>query len=863
MPPLNNIWTLEYVAAGQSVMTGLEKALADWGFANPKLEFVSQQRSRFMVQVPGATNLVAAPPIPFEGYVVLRRNRTGSGTAWSGGQIVFQGRQTTRTGIADPPAPRDQLTFSDAMYDLENLVFQQKWQFNKPIVTDYFSRLNLFQLYSQPTAITSMVNGVRIVTITLAQGMTLNNGNSVSVFAVPSVGLDNLAFPVTVIATDGSGNATQVTIPAQISPATYAGGATLFANSQLQTNGQQIQNIIDYANSAGVQIQSGTIDLNWELPIYPVRCVSCMSAIEICLKATPDAVHWIDYTAIPPTFNCRQRPNLTALSLPYADGIRHVSSEIVPRYDLQPTQVVLQYQRTDTINGQPVSSKATDVIGTPDNGGPVSTDDTLVTGKKVRAMVVAIDLRGVAANELSVKVTSSAIPTFIDPGPPVNLTVPTLAWWTQKKQSLGAKDITNLAYVPASLVVVDDNGNDYSLTWQNLFPNEHVDGEIDTWMGKTCITVTVKADFTYVQSDDSDRILAKIGSAKPHNIQVRVKLTNSGPGVVTYQTLQSFVSGETPPVGLAANIFNSLSILAHEGRHEILDPGFDVASVIPGPQYALNLTGGMAEWATMLATIQSCELDLVKKRATISFGPPKHIAPGDMEELLQFWRYRVVYDNPNLRISADPSIGKSQLGGQTNKENTEHSNPNEGLKTHAAPNPASGNTTFIQHDAFNQLIVLKVIDPTGTIIPTKPYIRIALGDAFSSDTPPVAQNMFIQEWTVCLADGSQARALFLSSAPYGKSAGPALLVTSTSPAPTFYSRSLPLGNGVTGGVVSGLGLSFGPVRAIATVSRPAGGLILIATVDPASITTDGFTFQLSGMTDSANYVLDYILIPGP
>jgi hypothetical protein len=731
------MWTLEY--------SGTEKSITDWGFTFPVLEFTSQDRTVFKVTVPGAVNLVAAPPIPFEAQVKVRRNRTGTGTGpWTGGEIVFVGRQVTRHSAAQPQEPLDVLTFADAWYDLENLVFQQHWQYGNPSATTYFSRLNLFQLYSQPTVITSMVNGVGIVTITLAAPMTLNNNDSVSVYAVPSVGLDNTAFPVTVI------DSTHVTIPGQIT-GTYVSGAFLYANSQLQTNGQQIQEIINFANSAGVNIQPGVIDLNWDLPIYPVRGVSCASAIQICLKATPDAVHWIDYTTTPPSFNCRQRPALAALNLPFADGVRHVSSEIVPRFDLVASQVVLQYQRTDTIAGQPVNNFSVDAY------------PLLSTGLALRALVVPIDLRGAVASEISVQVSSVAIPTSVVGGQ----TVPTNTWWQQKKKSLGDSDIANLTYQAGSLTVIDDDGNNYSATWQSLFPNEHISGEMASWMKKTCKTVTIAANFTYDQKDAATRTISKIQAAKPHRIQVRVKLTDSGPGDVTYQTLESFASGETAPVGLAQKIYTSLQVLQHEGTHTIVDNNFDTTSIIPGPQYALNLTGGLTEWTTMLATIQHVSLDIFHHTCEVTFGPVKHLSPGDLEELLQFWRFRFVYDNLGLRISGQSSSGKPQLGGQSAKENTEHANPNEALKTHQA-DAGGGNSTFIQHDAPNGWIVLKIVDGSGNTVAGQSNIRIALGDAVSGSS--VNKSLFIQEWAVCVPDGSGGfltkNALFLSSVPY-------------------------------------------------------------------------------------------------
>jgi len=137
-------WTLLYA--------GTEKSFQDWGFTDPRMRLVSQAQSTFTVRVPGVANLVAAPPIPFRGQVTIRRNRSFGSGVYSGGSIVFQGRQVTRKGAANSESPSDMLTFADAWWDLENLAFQQQWNFLAGASPGWFSRLNLFQRYDVVTA---------------------------------------------------------------------------------------------------------------------------------------------------------------------------------------------------------------------------------------------------------------------------------------------------------------------------------------------------------------------------------------------------------------------------------------------------------------------------------------------------------------------------------------------------------------------------------------------------------------------------------------------------------------------------------------------------------------------------------------
>ncbi|MCC5790965.1 MAG: hypothetical protein JJT75_15145 [Opitutales bacterium] len=77
----------------------------------------------------------------------------------------------------------------------------------------------------------------------------------------------------------------------------------------------------------------------------------------------------------------------------------------------------------------------------------------------------------------------------------------------------------------------------------------------------------------------------------------------------------------------------------------------------------------------------------------------------------------------------------------------------------------------------------------------------------------------------------------------------------------MYSGSATIPSGVSTVPVSGLSLPGKPDRILATVSRPgSGGANIFATVDANSITADGFTARLSGLTPDANHTLDWVAI---
>jgi hypothetical protein len=66
--------------------------------------------------------------------------------------------------------------------------------------------------------------------------------------------------------------------------------------------------------------------------------------------------------------------------------------------------------------------------------------------------------------------------------------------------------------------------------------------------------------------------------------------------------------------------------------------------------------------------------------------------------------------------------------------------------------------------------------------------------------------------------------------------------------------------GVDSVAVTGLGLASVPAQVLVTVRKVTGGLNLFATVRSDSITTGGFTADLSAATDAATYQLDYLVV---
>jgi hypothetical protein len=72
--------------------------------------------------------------------------------------------------------------------------------------------------------------------------------------------------------------------------------------------------------------------------------ISCAEAIKRCLKWTPDASSWFDYSVEVPTMYIQQRPfNITTVLDLANKNLIKGTERITPRYDLRPTGVVFNY----------------------------------------------------------------------------------------------------------------------------------------------------------------------------------------------------------------------------------------------------------------------------------------------------------------------------------------------------------------------------------------------------------------------------------------------------------------------------------------------------------------------------------------
>jgi hypothetical protein len=130
----------------------------------------------------------------------------------------------------------------------------------------------------------------------------------------------------------------------------------------------------------------------------------------------------------------------------------------------------------------------------------------------------------------------------------------------------------------------------------------------------------------------------------------------------------------------------------------------------------------------------------------------------------------------------------------------------------------------------------------------KIQIRRGVEAQRGSVTPDAGELLFTtDEHELFVGDGATAGGLFVGG---GSSFGYVQKIRGTQA----------MASGVDSVTVSGLGLASVPAQVLVTMRKATGGLNLFATVRGDSITTGGFTADLSAATDAATYELDYLVI---
>jgi hypothetical protein len=647
-----------------------------WGFTYCTLHLKSRAASLLILDR-GGDDPADAPIIPYGGQITI------AVTMGDGSTYYWKGKRRDFNGQANPDAPRTSLQFEDVWGALNRTTFQHFWKMNSGSgVTDvYFSRLNLFQ----------------------------------DISAGPGV-----------------------------------------AWTYLDAHDQIVQ-IVDFAQTnCGLPVQCGTVDPVWNMPVFAVKAISCAYALQLVMKPMPDMVTAMDYSTTPPTVHFRQRQNCTPVTLPFAgtdaQSRHHKQTQIKPRPDLQVPAVVIQYQITGTVDG--VEYNDTSVDAFPPGA----------TGLEENALVFPVDLRGPSRTDVKATLVTEAV----DPT--------TTAFWKEHKPDLANTDLITF---DATNPIVDTtinggSGHENGITILDAtgatvtlsdYPNKLLSGQPAQWMispdGVTpvdTVEVTIRGTLRYKKyfpldtgTPPTNKMLTH--TYENHVVEVRMRLCDAPAGTTNYSVTGSSDSGDPLPLHLAYALWCAINNVPvnyvggiatppatvpaitapdnfqWEGEHEIVEN--NIYSIIT-PANTLNLSGGNADWAGMNAVIYAVDIDFFNGRTNISFGPFKHLQAAEYFEMIMAFRYRQVFDNPNLRNTGQSGgAGSTDLGKDSPKENTNHGTPDANTDmVHAADATTTTSRVQIVRDAVtnNGEILIQTVKNDTTVDTAKPLVQLSQSD---------------------------------------------------------------------------------------------------------------------------------------
>lgn len=664
-------WTLTY--------SGTEKTLAEWGIINPRLTFTNNGVDRLEFELVEAFD--GADVFAFGAQVTLRKGRElvggvfGGGTQWFVGEISKTPRSLTPDGEAHGYAAEGPLAW------LAEVMYGQSW----------------YQA-------------------------------------------------------GGSLKTTHVLL-----------------NRGLRTD-QQIADALQAAILAGMPAQIGTIDTLTAVPMSEGRDMTCSEVIAKMLRWSPDAVLWVDYATTPPTINCRRYANLAAVSASVG-GDKLAAANIRPRQDLVLPGVVLNFETVSEVDGEArmVLSQQKCPDGTYPPGKPA------ISGFERRCLVATFDLEGPkVTHQFAALETAPILANDADATKRLN-------WWKAHEPALAHATVAGLAINPAWVKFwtskwgngpqdwavgafarrVDGAETSYykalhALTDYNGDPaNDAANWELqvvppgsyqDTWTVMSELTWSsyprkrelvagVWPEWLEAQGYSAERIIvtatADYSVTAPtgqsfweggHPVKIELVATDAPTGV--YSALESYMSGETEPAGLARFLYDTHAILHYQGQITLTEEECG-GTVRPGMR--LNVTGGTGAFAGMNAVVQEAAENLESGETEVSFGPPKWLGPGDIIEWLRAWRTRRIWTNPATqddgRYAAEAKVASGKQAPSPN------SGGGLGWATKLVLNGSGGTIKIDQADANGKTLEVRELDycDSGTVkkimvLASAPYV---------------------------------------------------------------------------------------------------------------------------------------------
>lgn len=387
------------------------------------------------------------------------------------------------------------------------------------------------------------------------------------------------------------------------------------------TTGDQVEAAINYAITAGVDLQLGTVPAG--LPLWPaeVRNISVAEVLRISMRLHPDWVPWIDHATTPPTIHVTPRADMTEKTVSVAGAGDVDSFEIERRDDLKPDAVIITYQTASIIDGVTYRSTIKDKwpAAGPDSGP--------------RVMSALVELAGGQMQFQKSRIQTRTIPTADGDAAKnwIKLKYPHLKDVPNADIDIVSFSSTLLADAETLPDPINPRATRLVPSTVGDLPRELVRGTIEDWMrvkvGRVRLDIVIQPD-----TGAAGASVLAIGKGCP-------PLTIVATDAVTkiYKGVTHWVAPEAAPAGIAQAVYEALESYQYQGSVTLVREDV-TADVWHGRK--LNILGGLGEWITMDAAIHQSSFDIDSGTVTLTFGPAPYLAAEDFLELQRMLRGR-------------------------------------------------------------------------------------------------------------------------------------------------------------------------------------------------------------------------------
>ena len=429
------------------------------------------------------------------------------------------------------------------------------------------------------------------------------------------------------------------------------------ATGDLKTH---IQTIINRSITLGCDVSLGTIATCFDIPQITLKQMSCAEALSELVRWIPDAMVWIDYTAATPSINLSRRSTADVATLTIGQP-PCVAIDVNPRYDLETEQVVLTYvdRGTDgkTVYNEQISG-ATPAAGRRQIftvSGPeldsflpndffqsytVADTHLATTSSQVRDYITSLPLfaaavgDGMSASSIAINSTSSSwycyasITSNLPPNSPPGAgcdEIPATAYTKTDGSTYSPTGKYILAgETPPQWLIDQLDLTEVILTgtWVYEFiESSHYFGSttnytLPSWAALLPSNTLLKTGYTGPSSNDWE--LKRLFTA---TFEVTAWMDGSNTTGVQYRDPDyEFVA---PPSGLAAALKDAQGFQPYEGQISIAEEDA-LSSLYRGK--TLNISGGLAELASMKAMVQGVSIDVNSGLSQISLGTPRRLS---------------------------------------------------------------------------------------------------------------------------------------------------------------------------------------------------------------------------------------------